>query len=346
MSIVEVAKLAGVTHGTVSRIINRRGGVSESTLKRVREAMQTLGYEPPPPHRRRGRKPAARGLRTGNVCLLLVGAPQDLIYRPAISSAVASMEAALRSRRLNLMLALAHDLDDLPPAVIDRKVDGVLLIGEAVHAPPEPHRNLAAVWVLSSHTRLHDWTDHVLPDNERIGTLALEYLVGRGHRQLAFLNDQPEHPGFVERGRAFQAAAAAIGIEPAMILAEPTPDDLGTVWGFGPALRHPELVDRLLSRSPCPRGLFVPSDEQAARLYPLLAARGVEPGRAIDIVSCDNQDAWLAHLRPRPASFDLNFDCIGQRAVEQLLLRISHPEQSPGTRIYIPPRLTEPRPVI
>ena len=42
MSIVKVAKAAGVTHGTVSRVINGRGKVSETTANRVREAMARL----------------------------------------------------------------------------------------------------------------------------------------------------------------------------------------------------------------------------------------------------------------------------------------------------------------
>jgi len=343
MSIVEVAKLAGVTHGTVSRIINGRGRVSEATVQKVRAAMEELGYQPPPPERRRGRKPAIHGVRTGNVCLLLVGASKDLIRRPAISNVVAGMEATLRRNRLNMILSLARELDDLPPAILERKVDGVLVIGEATHRPASILRELPAVWVLSSRTYQRNWADHVQPDNDQIGTMALEYLAGQGHRHLAFFNDQPEHPGFVQRGLAFQAAAQACGLRPAIIVPETVCDEPGMVWGFSPVMRHPELVDRLLAASPRPTGLFLPIDEQTARLYPLLAARGIRPGHDITFVSCDNQDAWLGHLDPRPASIDLRFEFMGQRAGEQLLLRISHPEEPAGTQIFIPPQLVEPQ---
>ena len=55
MSVTEVARLAGVAHSTVSRLINDRGGVSAETSKRIRATMDQLGYRPLPPYRRRGR---------------------------------------------------------------------------------------------------------------------------------------------------------------------------------------------------------------------------------------------------------------------------------------------------
>jgi len=58
MSIVDVAKVAGVCHGTVSRVINSRPGISAKTIDAVRRAMAEVGYIPPPPEKRRGRTAA------------------------------------------------------------------------------------------------------------------------------------------------------------------------------------------------------------------------------------------------------------------------------------------------
>ena len=49
MSIVEVAKLAGVSHTTVSRVINNEGSVSSETAERIRAVMKEMGYVPKPP---------------------------------------------------------------------------------------------------------------------------------------------------------------------------------------------------------------------------------------------------------------------------------------------------------
>lgn len=342
VSIVKVAKKAGVTHGTVSRLINGRGGVAEATARRIRKAMSDLGYRPKPPERRRGRTARPAGLRTGNVCLLLVGAPREVLDRPGISTAVATIEAELRRHGLGLLLAQAGCLKDMPPCVSRRKTDGLLLAGEASDAMPAGCRSLPAVWLLSSHTQPQEWADHVLPDNERIGVMAAEHLAARGHRHVAFYNDQPGHPGFAARGVAFCAASRARAIDcQSFVAPKPRPD---SVWEFVPNAVCAGLVDRMLGAVPRPQAVFVPTDEQALRLYPLLARNAVVAGRDLDIVSCDNQEVWLRQLDPRPPSIDLNFELIGRRAVEQLISRITHPDQPPGTRILIPPKPLETRP--
>jgi DNA-binding LacI/PurR family transcriptional regulator len=261
--------MAGVTHGTVSRLINDRGGVSEETAQRIRKAMAKLGYRPKPPEQRRGKTARPAGLRTGNVCLLLVGAPRDVLDRPGISTTVATIEAELRRRGLSLFLAQAGSLKDPPPCVSRRKTDGVLLAGEAGDPLPAAYRSLPAVWLLSSHTQPQEWADHVLPDNERIGAMAAEYLAARGNRLVAFYNDQPEHPGFAMRGAAFCAAARQRGMECQSFVAERSGQR--PLWGFGPNAACVQLVERLLAAAPRVQAVFVPTDEQVLRLYPLLA---------------------------------------------------------------------------
>jgi LacI family transcriptional regulator len=339
MSIVEVARLAGVTHGTVSRLINGRGGVAEDTAQRIRKAMAKLGYRPKPPEQRRGKTARPAGLRTGNVCLVLIGTPREVLDRPGISTVVATLEAELRLHGIALMLAQAGCLKDLPPCVSRRKVDGLLLAGEASDGLPKGHRSWPAVWILSSHTQSHEWADHVLPDNECIGTMAAEHLAARGHRLVAFYNDQPGHPGFAVRGAAFCAAARERGLECQSFVAQKSAGD--AVWGFGLNAACASLVERLITAAPLPQAVFVPTDEQVLRLYPLLARRAVVPGRELSILSCDNQDVWLRQLDPRPPSIDLNFELIGRRAVEQLISRITHPGHPAGTRILVPPKPLE-----
>ena len=334
---VEVAKAAGVTHGTVSRVINGRGGVSEATAARIRAAMVQLGYQPKPSGLRRGKKARPTGLRSGTVCLLLVGTPAAVLQRPGISTMVGTLEGELRRRGLAMLLAQAASLHDLPPCITRNKADGLMLIGEAADTLPAAYRHLPAVWLLSTHTKPSRWADHVLPDNEQIGILAAEYLLGSGRRRVAFYNEQPEHPGFTARGEAFCKAARDRGLQCTASVAET--QSAQPVWGFGRSDATDALVRQLVTAPTRPDALFVPTDEQTLRLYPALARHGVQPGADLLVVSCDNQEAWLRPLEPRPVSIDLNFDLMGSRAVEQLLSRLAHPGQPPGTRILVPPRL-------
>ena len=155
-----------------------------------------------------------------------------------------------------------------------------------------------------------------------------------------FYNEQPEHPGFSARGAAFCAAAQTLGMECTAWVAEKSCGD--AVWGFGRSDATEALTQRLVADKSRPTAVFVPTDEQALRLHPALLRRGIQPGRDLFVLSCDNQEVWLRQMAPRPLSIDLNFDLLGSRAVEQLLTRIAHPEQPPGSRILIPPRLPEP----
>ena len=255
------------------------------------------------------------------------------------------IERVLGRHGLGLLLAQTEALGQLPPVIARGKCDGLLCIGEAGDRLPAAQRDLPVVWVLSSHARPHKWADHVLPDNEEIGVLAADYLAGAGHCELAFYNDQPEHPGFAARGDSFRRAAAQRGLRSTEFVSPARSADAQAVWGLRQSPGSAELVERLAATTPRPTGLFVPTDEQCLRLYPLLIQSGLRPGGDVTVVSCDNQEAWLRHLHPRPASIDLNFDLMGQRAVEQLLARIGQPGQAPGTRVLIPPRLADPRQV-
>ena len=62
------------------------------------------------------------------------------------------------------------------------------------------------------------------------------------------------------------------------------------------------------------------------------------PGKDISVVSCDNQEAMLSLLRPRPASVDLRPDTIGQLAVARLIHRLQFPEEA-ALQIQVPPAL-------
>jgi DNA-binding LacI/PurR family transcriptional regulator len=102
-----------------------------------------------------------------------------------------------------------------------------------------------------------------------------------------------------------------------------------------------ELADRLVRANPRPTGLFVANDWATARMYPMLIERGLQLGKDLLIVSCDNEDVRLAPLRPRPASLDINAPQLGRYIVARLLNRIRHPDDLPIV-VLIPPTLVTP----
>jgi LacI family transcriptional regulator len=138
MSITKVAELAGVSHGTVSRVINARPGISADTIRAVRLAMAEVGYIPPPPEKRRGRTaapninglptaaPAETFCRTRMIGLLVFDESLSILNEPVIAAAMAGIEAALAEHGFGLQLAQVSKPDRLPATIDKEHVDGVL----------------------------------------------------------------------------------------------------------------------------------------------------------------------------------------------------------------------------
>ncbi|MAX23807.1 MAG: hypothetical protein CMJ19_04810 [Phycisphaeraceae bacterium] len=339
MSIVEVAKMAGVSHATVSRVINGGEGVSPKSVQRVTKAMQQLGYTPPVV--RRGPQPRSRRKqRTGNIAVLLFGTDPSMALASITAAVVHGAESALAESGYNMILSQIGDERRLPPNVTSGNVDGLLL-----HGFP-PSRDLAqklscnpCVWFLSRRSRLGYWGDRVGPDNEAIGTMALDYLKERGHKQVAFLHVNSCHMGFSQRAESFEAAAheAGLGVD---VLVDGNVTNLMDLKEELDQQRIGNMIDRLLELPNRPTGVFVPRASLMALVYRSLYQRGITPGKDMQFIACDYHP-MLDGLFPVPATIDIQPEIVGRQAVKQLLWRMDHPRDLVRADIQVQPRLIE-----
>lgn len=336
MSIVEVAKIAGLSHSTVSRVINNRPGVAAETVKSVHQAMEQLGYTPPA--KRRGRKPRERrGVTTGNVGMLLIGTDAMLARAPVSAAVFHATEQALANEGFNLLIGQVDEGGRLPPNVANGQVDGLLLHG---FAPPpavcEQLKKHACVWLMSPRSTRGYWGDRVGPDHELIGRLAAQHLVARGYRDVAYLNPVSEHLGFNSRRDAFVEACGDFGVSAVVI--EPEGGAVASAPGQSLDKLVFELVERLRGLTPRPEAVFVPRDRVTVKVYKAMRQLGVEPGRDVEVISCDNEP-MLEALDPRPATIDVNPGEIGRRAVRQLLYVMNREPEHTRSVISVEPRL-------
>ena len=341
MSITEVAKAAGVSQATVSRVINNRKGVAEDTTRLVRETMKRLRYEPS--DTRPGPKPGRlRGLRTNSVGFLALNVGLHILQCPAIAALFHGVADALRQRGLHVTLDAEPNLEQLPAVVRRREADGLIVMVCSKHMDLGPLvGQIPFVRVLGGGLGAETY-DQVGSDNMALGRIAAEHLAGRGCRHVAFINHDPTHVASAEREGAFTRHAERLGLS---VEAWVTDTEQHAAWnptrpgGLQTPLTEP--LDRLAAATPRPDGLFVPTDSIAAAVYPMLAERDIQPGRDIAVVSCNNEDPILASMRPRPATIDLGFEDIGRRAVRRLLGRIRHPDARPE-RVLVAPKLVQP----
>jgi LacI family transcriptional regulator len=328
MSITKVAKLAGVSSSTVSRVINRHPRVAPETERSVRRAMEELGYAPS--DRRPGPKPLSRQqTETKNITFLVFGATGGQAT-PAFANLLRGVSIGSNENHANLSFHYVPNADELPNRVLEHRTDGVLLHG--VNPGPELEqrlRRLPTVWLMGNRRR-PNWGDQVMPDSYEVGHLAGKYLIDRGHRHLAFLNLDAGHWPFQLYHQGMRGIAADHGVD--VVAIEEPLDHAGDYWRRQDPAAVKALVNHLLSLNPRPTGLFVADDMQVAVLQPALQAAGITlaPGQT-QIISCNDEKPFLVGLQPRPARIDIRIEAIGRRAIEQLLWRMSH--------VHIPERI-------
>lgn len=341
MSIVDVAKLVGTSNATVSRVINRRGGVSPETARAVRKAMKEIGFVPS--ERRPGPKPNSKRApaRKGQVALLINGEAGHANPSSGFGLLLQGIEAALAEAGMRLNVVFASDVAAIPSALEGQRPDGLLLMGEPPVADAESmYRQLPVVWLMANRTRPH-WGDHVLPDSEAIGQMAARYLLARGHRELAFVNVGHAAWFFDARAEAFEIAARETAAK-TEVLAVPDAYHRSLAGAAQHDGARRAVLDKYLALSPRPTGLFVADDCQALWMHSLLLHAGLKPGKDVELISCNNETVYLQTLQPRPATMDIRFELIGQSGVEQLLRRIASPGFPGRVIMQIEPALITP----
>ena len=336
MTVRDIAKRAGVSPASVSLVLNGHPRVSPEMSEKVLQAARELGYR-----HKGGRTKSAPGIHTGYIGLLCINIPLEVLQLPFFVRFVACLESQLARHDLQLVLSQVPDPQVLPRSVCARRMDGALMLGHPRASMVPALQQLHTVGVFGRPQPGIDW---VTTNAWEHGRLAGEYLLGRGHRRLAFLNPDRGHDTFAEFGRSFQETVAGHGVEASMLVAQ---QDYNSGY-FWTQQRYREVVEELLQEyfalpaQERPTGMYVANDEITLVTYQLLAEHGVRAGVDLEIISNDNEEPFLAGLTPRPATIEPHYQEIARRALDKLLYRLEHPDAPPGAQLLIPPRLVGP----
>jgi DNA-binding LacI/PurR family transcriptional regulator len=321
VSITKVAEVAGVSHATVSRVINKNPCVSPTTVQIVQAAIDQLGYFPP--NRRPGPKLGSRRQEKKMRVAFFVFASSKKDPPPAFQKMLAGVSNALGGHSADMLFQVSDD-DSILDLLRSNRIDGLLAHGQMPSpAIQQELATLPTVWLMANQEH-PTWGDQVMPNHLAIGQSAAKYLIDHGRRDLAFLNLWGKHLALRMHNHAFVNAAEAMGAKVHSVTkAESGPP---TFWGQHAADLTESLIDDLLALSPTPRGLFISDDLQASVIQPVMIRRGLKIGDGDDefsVISCNNEQSFLAGLQPRPATIDFHPDTVGKRAVDQLIWRIN-----------------------
>lgn len=211
-TIRDVARLAGVGLGTVSRVLNASPGVSEATRQRVLAAIDELNFVP---------NPAARKLSAGRTLNIAVIAP--FFTRPSIIERLRGIENRLSKSEYNLTL-FNVDTPQRRDACIREvprgdRVDGMILLSLPPLDDDLPYlakTTIPIVLVDANHPSL-SLLNRVIVDDIAGGRLATQHLIEQGHQRIGYVSDFLETPfNFTSsrfRYEGYHQALSSAGVE-------------------------------------------------------------------------------------------------------------------------------------
>lgn len=354
MSLARVAKHAGVSTATVCRVLRQSRPVKPETARQVLAAVRKTGYVPPPPsgaiHRRINER-RAHGSLARIAVITLGGSHREWMAVPAIASFIASLSAAGREMKTEVMLDEMPDVSVPSRLIREGDINGaILLVHSALARMPEGIRalrrlagRLPVVWAMGAPIG-PQVVDHVCPNHLGIGHLAGDYLLSKGCRNCAVVARMPQWALIRERVTGFAGCLYDAGTAFRSYIVSNDSRDADVFPGRARVI--PSLEDvamALASADPRPDGLFVPTDAQIAELHPRLIQAGFTPGVDLHLVSCDHDRIALSLIHPLPATIDLNTQEIAELSIRRLQMRMQALDETLVTW-QVSPKLIEPEP--
>jgi LacI family transcriptional regulator len=342
VTLYDVARQAGVSIATVSRVLHGQEPVRESTRERVRAAIKDLGYVPDGAAQSLAR---SRKDVIGLVCVEHTGLNPNQYDIESMSllfydEVMRGVEALIRERHLSLLITYLredespdgtlHEDDPALPRLqaLSGKVDG-LLIGEGV-VPAAALARLARrlpVVVVAGDTALRG-ADVVAADNwSGAHALVSHLLIEHGRRRLYHVDGPPSAPDAKTRRLAMQA----------VIDAQPGVRLVGAHSGrfsvrSGEAAAQQMLADFGGAGGELPDAIVCSNDQMAIGVLRTLTARGIRVPDDMALVGFD--DIYPATLCDPPlTTVRQPIRGIGERACEQLIARIANPTLRPTVQL-------------
>ncbi len=330
---MEIARLAGVSTATVSRVLRNSPGVSGATIKKVRDVLMERGYQLDIQRKRKGSV-----FKNRSVAFLVLGEDALQAYSSTFMRTFDGVENAVSDLGLNLVYAKSYSVQAIPSQILDGDIDGLILAGcKPREDVVERLAGIPGVWLSSHYEHGHAV---VFGGNEHIGKMAAGYLIERGRKNLAVVNALFGHPALEARCEFFEYYANRLGCRSVQSFASGSSQLPGEVAFEELVEELRKQLDQMLDSRVRPDGLFIPVDTEVAIAYEHLYSRGVEIGKELEIIGCDNDKMALMGLYPKPATIEIGAFAMGKKAVQELVWRIENPdEKNQVVRVTIEPRL-------
>ena len=317
----EVARVAGVSRATVSRVVNGNPRVTSDVRRAVERAVERLGYVP---------NPAARSLvtRRSQSIGLVIAEPAGRVFEdPFFPRLLRGIGAALSSRDLQLVLLMPQSSGEETRAeryLTAGHVDGALLVSLHGNDPlPQSVARRGVPVVVGGRPPRGSQVSYVDVDNVQGARTAVEHLIAGGRRRIATIAGPQDMPPGEDRLTGYHAALAAAGIG-----ADPKLESDGDFTQHGGAA----AARRILAASPDLDAIFVASDLMAAGAVQVLRAAGRRIPDDVAVVGFDDSPITET-MDPPLTSVRQPIEEMGREMVRLLVEQLADPGSVPRTVI-------------
>ena len=325
-SINDVAKLAGVGKGTVSRVLNGSPGVTDKTAAKVKQAILELGYRPNVQARRLARNVSDL------ICFVLSN--RDFLH-DFHSMIFKGVESCCSEAGRDVVFALwRYPLDRplneivLPRIIADRgSVDGIVLAGansiECVNAVAQ----LGVPYVAFGNNLIgceHASEVEAVWYDESTGTReAIKYLAELGHKHIKFVGDLSVQ-WFARNFRAYSDAMIDLGLTPAAIPISENSDHMEIAE---------QAAERIVSLKDPTTAIFAGNDILAFALIRALKRRGLHVPYDVSVIGFDNVPRCV-ECDPPLTTVNVPKEDLGVECARLLFGKIASPESVFGARVF------------
>lgn len=311
----EVARRAGVSRGTVSRVINNAQHVSRSARQAVERAIQELGYVP---------NTAARSLatqRSGSVVLAISSDDPALFANLFFAEVIVGVNAVMEETDLELTLVLAaseRGRDRLTRILQSRGAAGVMLMALRENDPLSQVADKGGVPVVHGGRGLGttpEW--YVDADNRGGAREAVEYLISTGRTRIGTVTGPLDMHVGVSRYLGFREAVALAGLS-----------DKRVAHGDFSEASGASAMARLLDEHPDLDAVLVASDAMAVGALTVLRERGVAVPADIAVVGF-NDIVTARQIHPALTTVHQPIEALGREMTRMLLALIRGERPTP-----------------
>lgn len=328
VTIKDIAKIAGVSCATVSRVLNGSPTVTPELRDKILDLCRQYGYR---------RNLLARGLSSGRTNL--VGCILSDLDNPLFADMALALERFLRVRGYHLFLCRGRvedgNIGQLFEFLIGHRVDGIILASSSKQAPELIRRYLEYIPIVLQGGLDAPQTELAVPsvyvDSAAGGEMAAEYLFRLGHTRVAYLGARENNYSHLARQRGFAAAAERLGMSVRTFVN----DAFSSTMEVGYHLAQQFFLNPFQETA-----VFAACDTIALGMMSAAREFHISIPGDISLLGFDNI-IYAGFPRIRLSTLDHQARLVVETAADRLLTQIERPNAACTQPVMIPPVLVE-----